>query len=270
MRRLLFATIAIAVLLVLAGVTSSVAKNKWSVGWGNSHGVRGSGVATTVDRKIDGFDQIELSLGANLDITVGPEFKVLLTCDDNLVDLITTRVRGRTLEIDSKGSFSTREDIRLEITVPKLTELAVDGSGTVTLNKLSGDDFTLDISGSADVTCDGSVADLRIMIDGSGDAEFTGLAADRIDIELSGSGDIALAGTCREMSVEIPGSGYVDARDLKCQDVIADISGSGNVDVWAENSLDGSVSGSGDIRYWGTPSDVNRNVSGHGRITRKS
>jgi hypothetical protein len=270
MRRLLFATIAIAVLLVLGGVTSSVAKSKWSFGWGNSHGVRGSGVATTVDRKVDGFDRIEISLGADLDITVGPEFRVTMTCDDNLVDLITTRVRGRTLEIDSRGSFSTRENIKLEITLPKLTGLSVDGSGRMTINKLSGDDFTLDISGSADVTCDGSVADLRITIDGSGDAEFTGLTAERVEVELYGSGDIALAGTCKEMSVAIPGSGYVDARDLKCQDVIADISGSGNVDVWAENSLDGSVSGSGDIRYWGTPSDVNRNVSGHGRITRKS
>jgi hypothetical protein len=270
MRRFVFGLIALTALLMLSGATSSVAKERWFSGWGNSHGVRGSGVATTVDRKVDGFDKIELSLGADLDITIGPEFKVSLTCDDNLVDLITTRVRGHTLEIDSKGSFSTREDTKLSITLPKLTELSVGGSGNVILNKLSGDQFTLDISGSAEVTCDGSVRDLRVIVDGSGDAEFVGLAAERIEIELSGSGELALAGTSKEMSVEIPGSGYVDARELKCQDVTADISGSGNVDVWAEQSLDGSVSGSGDIRYWGNPSDVNRNVSGHGRITRKS
>ena len=269
MRRLLFGTIAIAAILVLGGVTSSVAKDRWSF-FGNSRGVRGSGVPTTIDRQVDGFDRIELSIGADLDITVGPTFKLSLTCDDNLVDLISTRVRGRTLEIDTKGSFSTHQDVKIVMTVPKLTELAIDGSGNIILSKLTGEDFTLDISGSADVKCDGSVKDLRVTVDGSGDAEFTGLAAERIDLEVSGSGDITLAGTCGEMSVEIPGSGYVDARELKCKDVIADISGSGNVDCWAENSIDGSVSGSGDIRYWGSPADVNRSVSGHGRITRKS
>lgn len=269
MRRFVLGLIALTALLMLSGATSSVAKDRWFSNWGNSRGVRGSGVATTVDRKVDGFDQIELSLGADLDITVGPEFKVSLTCDDNLVDMIVTRVRGRTLEIDSKGSFSTREDIKLAITLPRLIELSVDGSGNVIVNRLSGDGFTLDISGSAEVTCDGSVRDLRVIVDGSGDAEFAGLAAERVEIELAGSGDIELSGTCTELSVDIPGSGYVDAFDLKCQNVSAEITGSGDIDVWAEQSLDGSVSGSGDIRYAGNPTDVNRSVSGSGRIVRK-
>jgi hypothetical protein len=268
MRRLLFGIVAVTAILVMGGVTSSVAKD-WSF-FGNSRSIRGSGTPTTVDRQVGDFDRIELSIGADLDITVGPAFKVTLTCDDNLVDHILTRVRGRSLEIDAKGSFSTREDIKLVITLPKLTELAVDGSGNVSVSHLSGEDFTLEIDGSADVKCDGSVRDLRVYIGGSGDAEFTGLASDRIDLEVSGSGDLLLEGTCKELSVEIPGSGYIDARELKCQDVIAEISGSGNVDCWAEQSLDGSVSGSGDIRFWGNPSDVNRDVSGNGRITRKS
>jgi hypothetical protein len=268
MRRFtLIGSILVCLLAVLAAVSVS-ARDHWNFFGHSSRHIEGSGNETTVTRDVTGFDRIESSIGADIDITIGDSYKVTLTCDDNLVDLITTKVRGRTLEVDAHDSFSTRRNARLEIVLPKLTRLSIDGSGKISINKLSGDEFTLSIGGSADVTSDGSVRDLKIDVAGSGSATFTALACDHVDVELAGSGEISLAGISKELSIEIPGSGDLDSRDLKCEDVIADISGSGHVDVFASETLEGSVSGSGDIRYWGNPQDVSRSISGHGRIAK--
>ena len=178
-------------------------------------------------------------------------------------------MRGGALEIDSRKSFSTHREIKIVITVPTLKELSLSGSGDVNLSKLSGDKFILDIDGSADITCDGSVRDLVIDIAGSGEAEFTHLACDRVEIQLAGSGKVLLTGTTKDLDIEVPGSGNVDARELKCTNVRATIDGSGDIDVWADSSLDGSIDGSGDIRYWGDARDISRDINGSGRIVRK-
>ena len=256
-------------LICLIAAASTSARDRSTFFSWSSKTIKGSGDEVTVDRTVTGFDKIESSIGADMDITVGAEFKVTLTGDDNIVELIETRVHGHTLEIDSRKNFSTRRDIKLTITLPNLSELSNGGSGTVVINKLSGDEFTLDISGSSDVTCEGTVRKLMIDVAGSGKADFTGLSCDRVNVELAGSGDITLAGTSKELEIEIPGSGNVDARELKCDDVTASINGSGNIDVWADQSLDGSVNGSGDIRYWGNATDISRDVNGSGRIVHK-
>ncbi len=253
---------------LIAAASTSARDHSHFFGW-SFNSIKGSGNEVTVDRTVVGFDKIESSIGADMDITVGGEFKVTLTGDDNIVELVETRVHGRTLEIDSRKNFSTRRDVKLTVSMPKLTELSDGGSGTVVVHKLSGDEFTLDISGSADVTCEGTARKLRIDVAGSGKAEFSGLACDRVNVELAGSGDITLTGTSKELEIEIPGSGNVDARELKCDDVTASIDGSGNIDVWADQSLDGSVNGSGDIYYWGNATDISRDVNGSGRIVHK-
>ena len=255
-------------LLALCAYTAT-AKDHWTF-FGKSHRtIDGSGNIVTVDRPVESFDRIESCIGADLEITVGGGPKMTITGDDNIVDLIDTKVRGGALEIDSRKSFSTHRDIKIVITVPALKELSLSGSGDVSIFKLSGDKFTLEIGGSADITCDGSVRDLVIDIAGSGEAEFTQLACDRIEVELAGSGEVLLAGTCKDLEIGVPGSGNVDARELKCANVTAEVDGSGDIDVWADESFDGSIDGSGNIRYWGNASDISRHVGGSGRIVRK-
>ncbi|MBI5266558.1 MAG: DUF2807 domain-containing protein [candidate division Zixibacteria bacterium] len=268
MRRIVGVTLTLAGLVALCAYPV-LARDHWTFFGKSSRTIDGSGNVVTVDRSVGSFDRIESYIGADLEITVGGEPKVTLTGDDNIVELVTTRVRGGALEIDSRKSFSTRRDIKVAITVPSLKELALNGSGDVQLFKLSGDKFTLDISGSADVTCEGSVRYLEIDIDGSGEALLSDLACERIEVGLAGSGEVRLSGTCKDLNIDVPGSGNVDARELKCANVRATIDGSGDIDVWADESFDGSIDGSGDIRYWGNARDISRDVNGSGRIVRK-
>lgn len=191
--------------------------------------VRGSGELTTEDRSVKAFTEIESNIGADMVVTVGKPQSVKVTYDDNIIDMVTTEVKGGTLVIDADGSFSTRSNCLIEITVPMLEAVEFLGSGDIEVHGITGPEFTIDISGSGDVELDGEVD---------------------------------------ELFAEISGSGEIDARKLVAKDVDIEISGSGEAVVNALASLSGEVSGSGDIRYLGEPEVVRTNVSGSGSIRR--
>jgi hypothetical protein len=194
------------------------------------HHVDGSGKIISEDRDVPSFTKIEVSMGVDVTVNVGKTQKVTLAFDDNLIDLIKTRVRGGTLEIYSRESFSSDSDCRIEITVPELDGFDLSGSGNIEIHNLAGKEFSLDLSGSGDIILDGKTSEL--------------------DISLSGSGN-------------------VDARDLTADEASVDVAGSGNVSVRVLKELDASVAGSGDIEYYGNPEDVNTDVAGSGSIRRR-
>ena len=89
-----------------------------------------------------------------------------------------------------------------------------------------------------------------------------------VDVSVSGSGNIRLSGSSNELSARISGSGNADCAELIANDVTAHISGSGNVKVFANTSIDASISGSGNIYYKGAAKDVKSHKSGSGKVVR--
>ena len=195
------------------------------------HGERGSGDIETEVREVDSFDRIKIDGSADVFVTIGEGQSLSVSTDDNLLDNVRTRVRGRhTLLISSRGNYRSRHGVRIDITVPKLTSIRISGSGDADIEGITGDVFEIDISGSGDVTVEGEIDEVEINIEGSGD---------------------------------------VDARDLRARNAYVQIAGSGDVDVYAEESFDGNVYGSGDRDYWGHPEHVSRHVAGSGDISRR-
>jgi len=192
--------------------------------------IDGSGDLVTESRDLEEFTRIKLSGSMDLYVNVGRDQEVQLTFDDNLIDLIETEVRGKTLKIWSEESYSCSRGCRIDISVPSLETVQLSGSGDIEIYDLSGDMF-----------------------------EYT----------VSGSGDLQVSGEVAEVEIKVSGSGDVDARDLKAADVYVRVSGSGDVRVFASESFDGKVSGSGDITFYGDPEHVSRRVSGSGDIRKK-
>jgi hypothetical protein len=197
---------------------------------GRTRTLRGSGEVASQERNLDSFQRIESFIGADIIVNIDSTQSVVVLTDDNIVDLIETDVHSRTLMIQSSASWSTQEGCEIRITVPKLEEITSYGSGYIEVNDLNSELFALHISGSADFWADGRVGELEIEINGSGD---------------------------------------VDTRDLQAKEVYIRISGSGDAEVMALESFHGSISGSGDISYYGNPENVSRRVSGSGRIRGK-
>jgi len=157
---------------------------------------------------------------------------VTVTFDDNLVEVIETEVEGSTLYIGSSRnvSYSSSRGCRIDITVAGLNEVELKGSGDVLIDGLDSDLFAYTVAGS---------------------------------------GDLVVRGSAREIEIAVKGSGDINARDLIARDAYVRIMGSGDVQVHATESFDGSVYGSGDIRYYGNPAHISTRVAGSGEISKR-
>jgi hypothetical protein len=193
----------------------------------NLNVIHGSGNAKTESRAVGSFSKIEISGSPDVEVAVGPAASVAVTADDNILPIIETSVEGDTLKIGSKHSYNTRVGVKVKITAP-----ALDG----------------------------------VSVTGSGDIRVTGLKAGDMDAGVTGSGDVTLSGEIEQLRAHITGSGSLQAGELGAKGVRVTVTGSGDATVRAREELDARVTGSGDVRYSGNPTQVQKHVTGSGNI----
>ncbi len=199
-------------------------------------------------RQVENFNTISYSLSARLEIYQGFAESVLLKGDPDDIQKIITKVENGELKIYTKNNFSHLGDIVILVTVKELNTLSVAGSGDVVFKtELKSSDFTINLSGSSDMICEG-------------------LSVKSTSISLSGSGDIRLGGINKgNLTIRIAGSGDVDAEELQSKDGEVNISGSGSVKIWATETLSANIVGSGDVYYKGNPR-TETHISGSGTM----
>ncbi len=266
----------------------SLSWNFGSTQYGNNR-TKGSGEVKEESRNIANVSRVLLALPADVTLTQGNTESLSITADDNLLPLMATRVENGELVIegDKNRGFSTRNGIKVRLTVKSLNgitikgsgdihgdqlntdkfDLAIMGSGDVHFKSIRADQFKLSIKGSGDVTVntlDSKQVDASIH--GSGDIRLPSLQAKTVNFSVNGSGDIQATGNADKVDVEINGSGDVRTRRLVAREANVRISASGDAAVHASEKLTARVSGSGDIRYAGSPATVDRSIRGSGSI----
>jgi len=200
-------------------------------------------------RNVTGYDRVDVSGGGSMNIIQDGTEGLTVETDDNIMQFVTSEVRGGTLFLGLDSNLRSLLPSRLHFTLH--------------VKDLSG----IKTSGSWDVTSESiQTGNLDIVISGSGKVTIKTLAATQLKTSISGSGEMNLTGKAASQSIDISGSGKYLAGDLKSQEAVIGISGSGNVTVWATTSLTARVSGSGEVSYYGSP-QVSYNQSGSGKIT---
>lgn len=224
--------------------------NNWnSSGWGGER-IVGTGDVVAENRDVDNFTGVSSSLSADIELRQSSTFKVSIEGQKNIIDLVEMEVKEGTLKLRFKKGYSMtyKKTLKIRVEAPKFAYLSMAGSGNVRANgALSGEKLAVSISGS-------------------GDFDLTQLQYNDVNVSISGSGDVDLGGSAERAELSISGSGDLKAKDLKAQSVRCRVSGSGNVSCFAAKELDALVSGSGDIRYSGNPSNIKKKVSGSGDI----
>ena len=214
-----------------------------------SPGVYAAEKAVTETRDLASFTEIDVDGSFDVFVTVGPAQSVKVTADADIIDRVVTEVDGDELTIKMKrGSYNNIRELRVDITVPSLTEAAMNGSGDIEVDGAKGDSFELSVNGS-------------------GDATLMNAMVGKVGLSVNGSGDVDASGTCTEVEAEVNGSGDVDASGLKCEIAVADGSGSGDIRVHATKEVKASMSGSGDITITGAPAKVKTSVNGSGDVS---
>lgn len=206
----------------------------------------GSGPFQTEQRKHNEFKSIDISLNADVTIRSGKNYSVSVSAEENLLERIRSRVRGKKLVIESKGCLKPNRDIQVEIVVPELEEIELSGSGNV---------FVPDTM---------HFKNLLLKVNGSGDMDVK-LTAASLTSSINGSGNILLQGSANRHDIKINGSGDVDAREMPCNQSTVKVNGSGNVKAYVINQMDVHVNGSGSVYYKGKPK-LSTRINGSGKV----
>jgi hypothetical protein len=172
--------------------------------------VNGKGDVLTQTRSITGFTGIGLALEAQLRFIPDSIFRVELTAQENVLDVVETFVEGGVLVVKLEHNIvlGKHEEIQVLIHAPGINLLDISGSGNIiqTGNWISPSIRT-SISGSGNLNLGYlEAAVFSIYISGSGNIQLT--AGKLLDATISGSGNILYDGN-PVVYTHISGSGTV-------------------------------------------------------------
>ena len=185
----------------------------------------------TETRNVPAFSSIILNGKSTVRIHKGPQ-SIQITMDGDLIERYETKVKNNTLMIGLKcgigylKALKSMKTCEVDITVPELDGITINGLGTITVDAFS---------------------------------------YERLKIDLNGAGSIELQGAVSELTVLCSGAGNILASDLTAKVGVVKLSGSCSVKVRVEEDLNASVTGAGEIIYWGNP-NITQNITGTGSI----
>lgn len=213
---------------------------------------KGNGMDGSIKTEVGSFSGVTLSGSVDVILKQGPAEAVKVTGDENLLQYVRLKVEGNTLRVymESGISYRTTLPLRVYITNPEFKNISVSGSG--------------ELKGDGTIKSDSRIS---IAISGSGNLNLD-LDAPDVECKVSGSGNANLKGMSKNLAVNITGSGTLEAVDLRAENTRVEVSGSGDASVFASVELFARVSGSGDIKYSGTPAKVDQKTSGSGSISK--
>jgi hypothetical protein len=205
-------------------------------------------------RNVSGFSKVSFGVSGNLYINIGPDFKVVLEGDkDILRDILTEVSNGKLVIKKDNWRFNMNEKVTVYVTMPELKGLGVSGSGKAEIKDVI------------------KTSDMNLSVSGSGKLYTSDLILSNLDCSISGSGDIIIGGngSTSKADISISGSGNYSGEQLKIGLADISVSGSGNCTCNVTESLKASISGSGNVNYFGNSAKVDARVSGSGHVRSK-
>jgi hypothetical protein len=194
-------------------------------------GVRGSGNRKTEKRELASFKSVEASGAFEVTIVCQQSQSFEIEGDDNVLPLIKTDVNDGNLRIHSDTQYSASRPIAIRISIPDLEKYVSAGAGDVHISGVKNEQLVFSNTGATN-------------IEASGDTKL-------LDIKSSGAGNI-------------------ETEELHAERAKVSVSGAANVDVYASQQFDVTVSGIGSVTYSGNPPVVNKSVSGIGSVNPKN
>lgn len=210
-------------------------------------GIHGEGAAVTQQRTPGTFNAVSLNIDADVVLHTDSAYRVELTGQQNILDVLKTNVNGNELVIDFTDCVIEYTRLTVHIYAPVYVQVSICGSGNVNNTGLL------------------NTANFKAIVSGSGNLNLSNLQCTTVQSDISGSGSITLSGTAQTINHESSGSGNFKAYGLTGTTADISMSGSGDAEVNVSQNLTVDISGSGDVYYRGTPA-LNVSVSGSGRV----
>ena len=212
--------------------------------------------ADTQDRHLTGFTSVAVSGSYDVVITQGSSESVKVDAPSEVIDKIITEVKGDVLVIRTKEGTNWNWSIGI-------------GKKKMIVYVSIKDVNAVSLAGSGDVIFkDGLKAtSLKIKLTGSGDISGK-VDVKNLESSIGGSGDITLSGRADNSVVSVVGSGDFTGQNLVTINTQVKVAGSGDARVNANDKIDASLVGSGDIHYTGSAKNISSSKAGSGSVSR--
>jgi len=186
---------------------------------------------------IQDFAEIDLDINANINIIKSSEYKVIVEAPQELINSATLQVKkeGGQLKItcpNYRRSFMG-DKIDIEIKTPEIEELEISNSAIATIDNFQLDQIEIKLAGNCKLTGNNNIIeDLELSCFGAADVDFKACKITNAEIQTFGSN-----------SIEINMAGGI---------------------------LEGSMTGSGIITYYGRVNKENIKTLGSTKVIKKT
>lgn len=160
------------------------------LGYTQNRPVKAKGPQKTKEITLESFHKIDISHNANISVVCGAMPMVKISAAQNILDLISVDIEQGTLLLKSDNwieSWTTS----IQISVPFISDLDMNGSGNISVSNLQTDRFNL-VCNSGNINLTGKVNHLSISGSGSGNLNTSGLSAKTVRIAKSGANNVRL------------------------------------------------------------------------------
>lgn len=214
-------------------------------------GIQGSGHVITTERTVNSdFDTIEVSRGLDVYLTQSESATVSVEADENLQDIIITKLNGNVLEIYADENIGSSKAQKVHISFKDISKIvASSGSDVYTTNTISGTTLELETNSGSDMELDINVQSL-------------------ICSATSGS-DLELTGKANNLKAEAHSGSDIDASDLLAEKSTVKASSGASVSVNSSKELIAKANSGGDVTYYGKPEKLEKSEGVSGGIHQK-
>ncbi|MEM7158101.1 MAG: DUF2807 domain-containing protein [Myxococcota bacterium] len=147
-------------------------------------GTEGSGVEARKSYDFQEFERIKCDGLFDVHVKIGPEYSVTAIADDNILPMVNVSKFGDTLRVEANGSISNPIDPRVEIVLPQLRDVDLDGLCGGSISDLQGGELRVELEWMGDLELHGRLDTLHY--DGRGDVKASHLKTDVAMVQMEG------------------------------------------------------------------------------------
>lgn len=155
--------------------------------------VRGNGRAATEVREIEGAFREIVVLGAfHVHVERADMARAVIAGDSNLLKLAEVRVADDvlTVRVAEGSSYSSANLLHVRLQVPPIVAASLVGVGSLTFMDVQQEALTIELSGTGMVTASGRVDVVKLRLPGAGSIDTVALEARHADIKVPGVGAV--------------------------------------------------------------------------------
>lgn len=209
-----------------------------------------SGPQTTKSFPISEFSILELEVVGEVYFEQSDSFYMHVEGGKNLIEdiKISNDKDELSIELKNKDKYSANKNkLIIRVGSPHLSFVDFNSVGAFFIeNNFKGDQLTIENNGV-------------------GEMKNNEVYVTTMNINSKGVGAIEVRGTAINTLVKSDGVGEIDSRNLKSKNTTVKCAGIGSISVHASEIIDISLSGIGNVNFYGNPADVNTNISGLGK-----